>query len=312
MAETRTTRLGLPQWSDDADVPSRSDFNEAFSQLEVNVPMFQNGAIGDRPGSGVAKTGMFFVVTSGQPYGAMYFWNGSGWVECGGTSSIGDIKMMMASPSWSAGDPWIPCDGRVVAQEVYPELYALIGLSFEIGDSRVVDEDFRVPDFRGRTPVGAYGSVTLNNAGSDGLAVESRLAKHSHAHNHSLAAHNHGTITSSSSGSHSHNFTSATGGAHTHELSGSVDPDQAGGVEIGTQDIPQEGGIEVALQTHTHETAMGNLNTVLNGGHTHTGSTLSTGSHTHTVAVGSHTHTISATADYKHPYQGVNFFIRGA
>jgi hypothetical protein len=37
VAETRTTRLNLPQWSSGADSPSRDDFNNAFADLEART-----------------------------------------------------------------------------------------------------------------------------------------------------------------------------------------------------------------------------------------------------------------------------------
>jgi hypothetical protein len=39
VAETRTARLNLPQWSSGTDSPSRDDFNQAFADLEVRMPL---------------------------------------------------------------------------------------------------------------------------------------------------------------------------------------------------------------------------------------------------------------------------------
>ncbi|AZS07912.1 hypothetical protein SEA_KABOCHA_59 [Gordonia phage Kabocha] len=50
MAETRTPRLGLPQWSSgQSDSPSREDFNEAFLNLENRALSGQYGPLNDRP-----------------------------------------------------------------------------------------------------------------------------------------------------------------------------------------------------------------------------------------------------------------------
>ena len=67
MAETRTPRLHLPQWSSGvSDSPSREDFNEAFANLENWVPRFEQGPIGDRPSPEVA--GRYYIDDGGTIY----------------------------------------------------------------------------------------------------------------------------------------------------------------------------------------------------------------------------------------------------
>lgn len=56
MAETRTPRLGLPQWSSGTtDSPSREDFNEAFAQLEALAVRGEFGTLQARPAPGVVN-----------------------------------------------------------------------------------------------------------------------------------------------------------------------------------------------------------------------------------------------------------------
>jgi hypothetical protein len=53
MAETRTTRFSLPQWGAGTDAPSRSDFNEAFLQLETWAARDEQGTFASRPAFGM-------------------------------------------------------------------------------------------------------------------------------------------------------------------------------------------------------------------------------------------------------------------
>ncbi len=56
---------------------------------------------------------------------------------------------------WFAGGSvprnWLPCDGREVGRTEYPELFALIGISYGDGDASTT---FNVPDMQGRTVIG--------------------------------------------------------------------------------------------------------------------------------------------------------------
>lgn len=61
MAETRTPRLGLPQWSAGTDSPSRADFNEAFAALEQLGALDLQGTVAARPAPGVR--GRYYYAT---------------------------------------------------------------------------------------------------------------------------------------------------------------------------------------------------------------------------------------------------------
>ena len=78
MAETRTPRLGLPQWSSGTtDSPSREDFNEAFLNLENRAAWFMYGALADRPSPEVE--GRYYVDSDG----VIYRDTGTQWVQVG-------------------------------------------------------------------------------------------------------------------------------------------------------------------------------------------------------------------------------------
>ena len=67
----------------------------------------------------------------------------------------------------SDADPegWLRCDGRTVSRSDYPKLFALLGIRF--GSTTV--SDFKVPDFRERSPIGAGGGgkYSINDKGGN-------------------------------------------------------------------------------------------------------------------------------------------------
>lgn len=78
MTETRTLRLGLPQWSSGTtDSPSREDFNEAFANLEKWAGRWESGPIQDRPNPGIE--GRYYTDTDG----VIYRDNGTEWQQVG-------------------------------------------------------------------------------------------------------------------------------------------------------------------------------------------------------------------------------------
>lgn len=85
MAETRTTRMGMPQWSDGAaDAPSREDFNEAFQRIEERTARFGQGTRAARPNAGVL--GRFYVVvgdTNASNNGQCFYDTGTAWISIG-------------------------------------------------------------------------------------------------------------------------------------------------------------------------------------------------------------------------------------
>lgn len=91
MAETRTSRLILPQWSDAAaDGPSMGDFNEAFQNIETLAAMAQQGTLAQRDAAG-HKTGRVWTVTGDAvgANGAVYYDNGVTWIPVAGAVQTG-------------------------------------------------------------------------------------------------------------------------------------------------------------------------------------------------------------------------------
>lgn len=78
MAETRTLKFGLPQWSSgQTDSPSREDFNEAFLNIENLAARIQFGPLADRPLPSIIDR--IYVDESG----TFYRDTGSAWVQIG-------------------------------------------------------------------------------------------------------------------------------------------------------------------------------------------------------------------------------------
>lgn len=85
MTFTLTTRLGLPQWSQGSDGPSRVQLNAAFAALDGKVA-YDDGAAGGTtlPGTDVVD-GRYAQVTDG-PYRRLFRRTGGAWVAIGGNS----------------------------------------------------------------------------------------------------------------------------------------------------------------------------------------------------------------------------------
>lgn len=92
------------------------------------------------------------------------------------------------------------CDGQALSQELYPELYQVIGTRFN--QAGTADGMFCLPDLRGRFIVGQGSDQDYNTVGNTG-------GEKSHL------------LTSAESGlpSHNHGATSSNGG-HTHDIYG--------------------------------------------------------------------------------------------
>lgn len=94
----------------------------------------------------------------------------------------------------------LECDGSAVSRTTYADLYRAIGTTWGAGDGSTT---FNVPDYRGKTIIGADGTYTLGSSGgtNDVTLTTAQLPTHNHGvtdpgHTHTFTgtAHNH-TIT---------------------------------------------------------------------------------------------------------------------
>lgn len=110
---------------------------------------------------------------------------------------IGDIKYSVRSEDHGC---WLKCDGRLLNQNDYPELFNIIGTTF--GNNT----EFRLPNCDGRV-LGSSGSE-FNQGMSIGNTSHSLSIDELPAHSHDGQTEN--------AGSHFHNGTTDLSGGHSH------------------------------------------------------------------------------------------------
>lgn len=81
MAEIRTTRMRLVQWTEGTDSPQRVDFNETFLNIETLAAIDQQGVYADRPVPN--KSGMYYFATD---QGILYRSDGLAWAVVGSST----------------------------------------------------------------------------------------------------------------------------------------------------------------------------------------------------------------------------------
>ncbi len=163
---------------------------------------------------------------------------------------------------------WLKCDGRVLQQDAYPNLYTVIGTAFGSSGAGT----FRLPNCMGRVPAAIGASTAGAHALGDVLGAETHTLTESE-----MPSHTH-TGTTQSAGTHTHTGTTQSAGNHNH------------GGQTGTSS-PAPWGQGIA--------ALGGGNDVGedNGAHSH--SISSDGEHAHTFtsdSAGAHTHTFTTDA----------------
>lgn len=198
------------------------------------------------------------------------------------------VGSLMPYVGASAPDGWLLCDGSEKLTSDFPALSALCGTAF----GSAAEGNFRLPDLRGRFPVGYLAATPMASLGSTGgnrevTLTAAQIPAHSHevaAHGHTVAnhshvipTHDHTTSTHSHSiPSHGHSTASHshTAGSHTHSV-----PNHQHSGSVTTS---------VASKSHNHS-------------HTLSGGTADSGAHRHGMG------TISATSGDRgnHSHGGV-------
>lgn len=113
-------------------------------------------------------------------------------------ANIGDIKWNAAA-SLPAGSNWLACDGSVVAQSTYTDLFTAIGTTYNMGGEGA--GNFRLPNLVGRTIAGVDASMTRIQqswatalGGSGGESDHTLITAESPSHTHIDAGHVHSGI----------------------------------------------------------------------------------------------------------------------
>lgn len=150
----------------------------------------------------------------------------------------------------SAPSGWLLCQGQEVSRTTYAQLDSIIGTtygSYTNGAGGAGTTHFRLPDLRGRAPIGA-GTGTGLTARSLGATVG--------AESHTLAlseipSHDHGGATGNPSATHTHTITARTLSAQAEDIGFNF---RAPGASSGTvQNITS--GNNSANHTHTISSA---------------------------------------------------------
>lgn len=159
----------------------------------------------------------------------------SGSVTLPGTISLGGtlISTLSFPPSGSimpyagstAPPGWLLCDGTPYSTTTYAALFAVCGSTYNTsaGQSAPTAGNFRVPNLKGRMPVGLDAAVTAfntpgNSGGSTTVTITvAQMPSHAHtvpAHNHDQSPHSH------DQNPHDHttnSVTTPTAAAHIHD-----------------------------------------------------------------------------------------------
>jgi microcystin-dependent protein len=169
----------------------------------------------------------------------------------------------------SAPTGWLLCNGQAVNRAVYADLYAILGTRFGAGDGSTT---FNLPNMTDRFPMGASGTSPVGTQGGDNdlTLVTANLPPHTHSINHdhdqfttaSGGTHKHGQMTSSNDAdgnsttvvrraSGSGDTTTATDGAHTHDVNVPAYTGTSGSTGSGTPvDIkPQFAALNFIIKT---------------------------------------------------------------
>lgn len=226
------------------------------------------------------------------------------------------------------------CDGSVVSQATYPDLYAAIGANYNTGGEGA--GNFRLPDWRDRFP---RGRATYNTAvASGGSATETLTLSQIPSHDHGVgtlaaaseSAHTHGvgTYAAAAEASHTHGVGSiATASANTDHWHYYSPPSGAYWVTGYAAEVSSGSN---AYHLNAYDQRQGNTGwqSAGSGGYTHnhtmSGSTAAGSSHTHTLSGSSgagsaHTHALSGNVassggggshNNLPPYQTANFIIK--
>lgn len=224
---------------------------------------------------------------------------------------------IVAFAGTTAPEGWHLCDGSPLTDET-PHV-ALRAMLLAAGSPFGADAgNPRVPDMRGRTPIGAGAGAGLTartlaaTGGAEAVALTAaQLASHTHGSGtisaESAGAHQHtqGTLVTASGGAHVHSegslaTTSVAG--HTH-ASGTLETSSAGSH---THQLYAEGGTGGTVERVNQASNGGSSNQIdaveAAGNHNHNifGSTASAGGHSHavtgdTATGGAHTHAISGS-----------------
>lgn len=251
-----STRLALKR-PDGTDPFLRLDFVNNWNKLDQYPGTFVCTS-GTRPSWGDAQIGMNIYETDTK---REYRWTGADWYWMNQPQRMPGEITSFAGAVVPSG--WLLCDGTAVSRATYATLFSAIGTSYGVGNGSTT---FNVPDYRGRSVVGAGAGTGLTNR-----VIGQALGEETHVLSVTeMPSHAHGG-SSGSSGGHSHGDTGLDG-SHTHVINAS-----------GTTLNPAGTSNRVPHGANASEGANQNLYAEPGGVHQHS-----------TQPIGPHAHAISA------------------
>ena len=196
---------------------------------------------------------------------------------------VGSIQMYpkaTAPTATSNGGTWLVCNGAVLVQSNYPDLFSVIGVTY--GNGGNASTHFNLPDLRSRVPVG-YNVDTISGRSTRAIAVGSgaethtlantEIPKHTHpvtdaGHVHPIADQTH-THTGSNSGGTSNATLSITDPKHSHTFMTYTEWSSGSGYGVAFDNGPEHGnvatsseatGITIADHNHSFTTTANSAN----------------------------------------------------
>lgn len=97
----------------------------------------------------------------------------------GTISNLAIVGEIRAWPRTVAPSDWILCKGAAISRTTYSALFAVIGVTFGVGDGSTT---FNLPDYQGAFPIGVSGTYAL--AATGGEATHELSAAEMPAHTH--------------------------------------------------------------------------------------------------------------------------------
>ena len=112
--------------------------------------------------------------------------NGTTWTSAVAAPGVLSGALLMW-PTATAPSGYLLCTGSAVSRTTYAALFAVIGTTFGVGDGSTT---FNLPDYTGRSPLGANGSYALASTGGSADAV---VVSHTHTATVTDPGHFHNT-----------------------------------------------------------------------------------------------------------------------
>lgn len=233
------------------------------------------------------------------------FYTTSGQIKQGSSALGTDIPIGTMLPYGRSVAPagWLLCDGTILSRTTYADLFGEIGTSYNSGGE--TGSQFRLPDLRGKVPVGKSAAGTFVTLGSSGgvetvtlTSAQSGLPAHAHANTASAGIddtdHSHSGSTGGISANHQH-YPESFDGFCTAPHTGVVDSNTPG--QFYAENFAPNGLTSTVTADHGHSFGTGGRSAY----------------HGHAITV-NNVNNAAANAASSHsnlqPYQVVNYIIK--